>query len=127
VSDKPEAFVGDGNVAIAVICSDVDIAVDDPDGMWMKFTVRAQPGVAVSWDDLVVRTRGVELSRATVGRVSRQPDGSLQRVQTQWVRAKAAPGTPDARVGPVEVVYRVPPAKPVKVSSQPCPLQLTPG
>lgn len=127
LSDKPDVFYGDGNLGVAVLCSDAALAVDEPEGMWMKVIIRAQPGVAVNWDEVVVRARGVEVSRAAVGRITRQPDGSQRRISTYWVSPKPAAGGGEVRVGPVEVVYQVPPSKPVKVASQACPLVLVGG
>jgi len=127
LSDKPDQFFGDGNLAVAVLCSSAELDRGDAEGMWIKAIVRAQPGVGVNWDEVVVRARGVEVVKAAVGRVTRQPGGVQQRISTYWVTAKPEPADGEVRVGPVEVVYRVPPAKPVKISSQACPLILKGG
>ncbi|MBL8616830.1 MAG: hypothetical protein JNM72_14570 [Deltaproteobacteria bacterium] len=127
LSDKPDAFFGDGNLAVAVLCSSAELERGEPEGMWVKVIVRAQSGVGVNWDDIVVRARGVEVTKAAVGRVTKQPGGVQQRISTYWVTAKPEPEGGEVRAGPVEVVYRVPPAKPVKITSQACPLSLVDG
>lgn len=123
LTDRPERFIGDDNVQIAILCSDAALKRGEAAGMWIKTIVQAQPGAEVDWANIMVRTQHVDVVRAAVGRVSRGKDGVQYRINTYWVTARAGAATA-GRVGPIEASYVGGAGRQVTVASEACPLEL---
>jgi hypothetical protein len=119
LSDRPEEFIGTDVVAVAMICSSDEAERDEPGDLWIKAVIRAGPGVEVDWPGIKVRARNSVVVRQATGRVTKNRDGSTQRINTYWLTATGDQA--EGRAGPLLVPYIVRDGRPAIFESQGCP------
>ena len=122
LSDRPDDFVSDGSVDIAVLCSGERVGAAQKHAAWLKAVVRAAPGVQVDWAGVSVTTVGVSVIRRAAGRVVESPGTPTQRTITYWAVATQPPGSTGVMMGPIVVRYRTESGEVRTFQSGECPL-----